>query len=589
MSSNCSYGSIGAIPRDASFTSGLRSANVIGCSAKFASIEANTALINDELKAKDVIDANNVLYYGAKGDGVTDDTAAIQAAINALPAGGGCVYIPEGTYIVRSLYVGSNTAIKGCSYSNTILRANQNLTDAMVVFQSVTRSRLEGVTVDLAGFTITTAFLQPNYEPGNVHIRGNTDNASSPSTWITVENCRVINGDVGINTEYQCNNCSFVHCVVTDNVNAGVDLDTSEQCTVRGCYISNTVRGVRLHAAEHFLITANIFSGCSGWAVGGDSKTCLISNNIIRQTIDNSVGIDFFDGDSAFAEEATVIIGNTIQGRGTGTIGASCYGISGSTRSVIVGNVIERVINGITGAGNNIVGNVLDNQNVSLTGTGIRITNNFTQASQNMIIGFSTGIWCDGGEQYVNIVGNYIKDALSNGILVGAGSFVKMDNNQLIDCTGNGIYVNGAMTNFSISGNALANPAITPTGAHILLAATAGNGEVQKNILDATKAQFVSSRTISTGAITVNSNLMLVDTEGAAATDDLDTLNGGMYAGQIVTLQAVNSARDVVVKDGTGNIRTNGDFTLSHTDDTITLVFRGNSTWYELCRSDNAV
>lgn len=533
--------------------------------------------------------ASSVRAFGAVGDGTTDDTAAFQAAFDSVPATGGCVYIPEGIYIIRSVYVDSNTVVKGCSYENTILRANQNLTDAMVVFQSVTRCRLEGVTVDLAGFTITTAFVQPNYEPGNIHIRGNTNNASSPSTWITVENCRMINGNGGANTEFQCTNCSFVNCVITDNVTYGIDLDTSEQCTVRGCYISNTVRGVRVHAAEHFLISNNIFSGCSGWAVGGDSKTCIISGNIVRLTVDDSVGVAFFDGDSAFAEEATVITGNTIQGRATGTIGANCYGISGSTRSVITGNVIERVINGITGTGNNIVGNVLDNQNVSLTGTGIRITSDFTQASQNMIIGFSTGIWCDGGENYVNIVGNYIKNALSQGILVGAGTFVKMDNNQIIDCTGNGIYVNGAMTNYSICGNILANPAITPTGSHILLSSTAGNGEVQRNILDATKAQFVSSRTISTGAITVNSNLMLVDTEGGAATDDLDTLNGGMYAGQTVILQAANSTRDVVIKDGTGNIRTNGDFTLSHSDDTITLVFRGNSTWYELCRSDNAV
>lgn len=42
----------------------------------------------------------NVKNYGAKGDGVTDDTYAIQAAINAAVAAGGVVLIPHGNYIV---------------------------------------------------------------------------------------------------------------------------------------------------------------------------------------------------------------------------------------------------------------------------------------------------------------------------------------------------------------------------------------------------------------------------------------------------------------------------------------------------------
>lgn len=41
----------------------------------------------------------DVLRFGAVGDGVTDDTAAIQSAINALiAAGGGTLYFPPGTY-----------------------------------------------------------------------------------------------------------------------------------------------------------------------------------------------------------------------------------------------------------------------------------------------------------------------------------------------------------------------------------------------------------------------------------------------------------------------------------------------------------
>ena len=51
-------------------------------------------------KLKDVV---SVKDFGAVGDGVTDDTTFIQAAIDSLPATGGTVFIPAGTYLVGIL------------------------------------------------------------------------------------------------------------------------------------------------------------------------------------------------------------------------------------------------------------------------------------------------------------------------------------------------------------------------------------------------------------------------------------------------------------------------------------------------------
>jgi len=50
-------------------------------------------------------DVVNVLDFGAVGDGVTDDTAAIQAALNAAPVLGGKIIFPVGTYKVTSTLI----------------------------------------------------------------------------------------------------------------------------------------------------------------------------------------------------------------------------------------------------------------------------------------------------------------------------------------------------------------------------------------------------------------------------------------------------------------------------------------------------
>lgn len=56
----------------------------------------------------------NVRDYGAYGDGVRDDTAAIQSALNAVPASGGAVFFPAGDYLVTApLTVKSYTTILG--------------------------------------------------------------------------------------------------------------------------------------------------------------------------------------------------------------------------------------------------------------------------------------------------------------------------------------------------------------------------------------------------------------------------------------------------------------------------------------------
>lgn len=90
--------------------------------------------------------------------------------------------------------------------------------------------------------------------------------------------------------------------------------------------------------------------------------------------------------------------------------------------------------------------------------------------------------------------------------------------------------------------------------------------------------------TIASGAVTVTQMFHTVDTEGDAATDDLDTINGGTTVNLII-LRAENDARTVVVKHNTGNIWLQGkaDINLDDLEDGIMLVWDStNSKWFDI-------
>lgn len=108
-------------------------------------------------RAKDRFDVRD---FGAKGDGVTDDTFALQTALEK----GGEVYFPKGVYLVKkTLTVKSHTTILGAGIDVAIIRAdaslpgqldllmNENAMSATLSYDS--HINIFDITIDAKGFS----------------------------------------------------------------------------------------------------------------------------------------------------------------------------------------------------------------------------------------------------------------------------------------------------------------------------------------------------------------------------------------------------------------------------------------------------
>ena len=95
----------------------------------------------------------------------------------------------------------------------------------------------------------------------------------------------------------------------------------------------------------------------------------------------------------------------------------------------------------------------------------------------------------------------------------------------------------------------------------------------------------VSTLTIVSGAVTASRSYHKLTSEGSPASDDLTTINGGV-TNQTLILNSNTSGDVITLKDGGGNLRLNGDFTLTNGQDRIMLMYDGTN-WCELSRSDN--
>ncbi|MDQ0062387.1 right-handed parallel beta-helix repeat-containing protein [Paenibacillus harenae] len=393
----------------------------------------------------------NVKVYGAKGDGVTDDSTSILVTINAAKVSGGTVFFPPGTYKL----------------------------DIPIQF-TISNSEFTGVnaTIDCRG---TSDIPGVNGQGGGMTVTGNNNvfrglsflgyHADQGSTLYGFGDLLAIIGN--LNKVIECNfaegNSGALYFNGNKNLVTESNFDTCNNHAIAGADFGaiNIIGGY-----------GNIVSNCwienqyySGIAVFGDvTKTKLLDNYIKCSSPlgqDTSMGIYVFDGGARDLD----IIGNTIE-----NVTAEAMAIFSKstlpTENVTIENNTMRDYDG--------TGLAIYMSTDSATSTNVKISNNTFQSKtldpgfhiytemmnkssivDNTILGRETGVGTIGTGIHVGSTpnSNIVKDnhIFNVGIGIFFADFLGGDcsNNEIVKCTTGISYQNCQRA--KISGNNIAD------------------------------------------------------------------------------------------------------------------------------------
>lgn len=229
--------------------------------------------------------------FNAKGDGITDDTAAIAAAVAYVAgSGGGTLYFPRGKYIGSVLLQDvSNVTLCGDGDASEIHEPTQSVDGASVVV-------LKAKTVDISNITIRDLKISgPAFDDAHdafgIECNRSTSECPFLAYNVQVHNCTVTNVRSAGVVLRQVIDAKVMHNRIYDTGRDGVQV--SGTALVEGNYINNTgddgVGALGPFAAHGFTPSYRIVSnnigvirnGARGISVSG-SRDTVVANNVLR-------------------------------------------------------------------------------------------------------------------------------------------------------------------------------------------------------------------------------------------------------------------------------------------------------------------